>query len=180
MTPQPGVFENPEEDMYRGWDGEDEDSYVDELVADDRDVRRTNRGYLRNNRSRQDEDEKKNPEIPHNPARKTRGSHWPLKIVHVTRRLAEISNNPDNKEHETINNKAPDENRDAYVYGDDCNEPAYSLVRARCEKRRQGKNAENVLLPIGQESTVNGFRGRSISFLEPTRPGLGKTFRDYA
>ena len=104
MTPQPGVFENPEENMYRGRDSEDENGDVDELVADNRDVRRTNRGYLRNNRSGQDEYEKKNPEIPHNPARKTWGSHRPLKIVHMTRRLAEISNNPDNQEHETINN----------------------------------------------------------------------------
>ncbi len=104
MTPQPGVFENPEENMDGGRDRKYEDGNVDELVADNRDVRRTNRGYLRNNRSRQDEYEKKNPEIPHNPARKTWGSHRPLKIVHVTRRLAEISNNPDNQEHETINN----------------------------------------------------------------------------
>jgi len=104
MTPQPRVFENPEENMYRGRDGEDEDGNVDELVADNRDVRRTNRGYLGNNRSRQDEYEKKNPEIPHNSARKTWGSDRLLKIVHVTRRLAEISNNPDDQEYETINN----------------------------------------------------------------------------
>ena len=104
MTPQPGVFENPEENMYRGRDSEDEDGNIDELVADNRDVRRTNRGYLRNNRSRQDEYEKKNTEIPHNPTRKTWRPNRPLKIVHMTRRLAEISNNPDDKENETINN----------------------------------------------------------------------------
>jgi len=141
MTPQPGVFENPEENMYRGRDSEDENGDVDELVADNRDVRRTNRGYLRNNRSRQDEDEKKNSEISHNPTRKTWGSDRLLKIVHVTRRLAEISNNPDDKEHETINNQAPDENRDAHVYGDYCEEPAQSLVGAPCEQGHQGQNA---------------------------------------
>ena len=157
MTPQPRILENPEENMDGGRDGEDEDGHIDELVADNRDVRRTNRGYLRNNRSGQDEDEEKNPEIPHNPARKTGGSHRPLKIVHVTRRLAEISNNPDDKEHETINNEAPDENRDAHVYGDYCDEPAQSLVGARREKGHQGQNAQHVLLPVGQESTEKGF-----------------------
>ena len=104
MTPQPRILENPEENMYRGRNREDEDGNVHELVADNRDVRRTNRGYLRNNRSRQDEDEKKNAEIPQNPTRKTWGSDRLLKIVHVTRRLAEISNYPNNQEHETIDN----------------------------------------------------------------------------
>ena len=41
--------------MYRGWDGEDEDGHVDELVADNRDVGRANLGYLGNNRGGQDE-----------------------------------------------------------------------------------------------------------------------------
>ena len=57
MTPQPGVFENPEQNMYRRGDGEYEDGHVHELVADDGDVCWSNLCYLWYNRGGQDENE---------------------------------------------------------------------------------------------------------------------------
>jgi len=63
----------------------------------------------------------------------------------------------DDEEYETIHYKAPDQDRDANVYHDNRGEPAYALVGARREKRHQGENPDDILLPIGQESTVNGF-----------------------
>ncbi len=68
-----------------------------------------------------------------------------------------MTNYPDNKECETIYYEAPDENRDAYVHHNYGYKPAEALVGARYEERHQGQNAEDILFPIGQESTENGF-----------------------
>jgi hypothetical protein len=64
-----------------------------------------------------------------------------------------MANYPDDKERETIYYEAPDENRDANINDYYGHEPAKPLVGARCKKGHKGQNAQDVLLPIGQEST---------------------------
>jgi len=67
-----------------------------------------------------------------------------------------VANYPDDNERETIYYEAPDENRDANIHDNNGHKPAQPLVSARCKKGHKGQNAEDVLLPIGQESTENG------------------------
>ena len=120
--------------MYGRWDRKEEDGHVHERVADNYDVRWRNVGYLGNDRCGEDEDEQQNAEVPEDSTRKPWRPNRPLKIVHVTRRLAKMADYPYHNKRQAIYNKAPYQDRDAHIDCNDGDQPAQTLVGPRREE----------------------------------------------